>query len=105
MFAKIRAKFSTLFNRIKTRASRLKAWAARHKLLAFAAVVLGLAVVVVGVYLFKRTPAGEKFIRAIQALQRRLTGWFKRRANVVIVATAAGEPEIVVPAEPPVNGR
>ncbi len=105
MFTKIKAKTSTLFNRLKTRASRMKAWAARHKLLAFVAVGLGLAVVIVGMYLFKRTPAGEKLIRAMQTLPRRLTGWFKRRANVVIVATAAGDPEIIVPAEPPVNGR
>ena len=105
MLTKIKAKFSTLFNRLKIRASRLKAWAARHKLLAFVAVGLALAVVVVGVYLFKHTPAGQEFIFAIQSLQRRLTGWFKRRANVVIVATAAGDPEVVGPAEPSANGR
>jgi hypothetical protein len=104
MLTKIKAKFSTLFNHLKTRGSRLRAWAARHKLLAFAAVVLGLAVVAGGVYLFKYTPAGEIFIRAIQALQRRLTGWFKRRANVVIVATAAGDPEVVAPT-PSANGK
>jgi hypothetical protein len=105
MFVKIKAKVSTLFNRIKSRASRLKDRVARHKkLLIFAAAVLGLAFVVIGIYLFKRTPAGAKLIRAMRALPRRLTGWFKRGANVVIVATAAGKPE-VVPAEPSTNGR
>jgi hypothetical protein len=106
MLTKIKTKFSALFNRFKVRARRLKTWAARHKLLTFAAVVLGLAVVVIGVYLFKRTPAGERFIFAIQALQRRLTGWFKGRANVIIVATAAtSDPKTVAPAKPSANGK
>jgi len=105
MLTKIKAKFSQLFKSIKNRAARLKAWVASHKLLSFAAIVLGLAVVVVGVYLFKRTPAGEKFFSAVSSRQRRLSDWFNRRANVVIVATApAGEPE-VIPAEPILNGK
>jgi hypothetical protein len=105
MLTKIKAKFITLFNRLKSRASRLKAWAARHKLLTFAAVVLGLAMVIAGVYLFKCTPAGAVAIAAFHSLHRRLVGWFKGRGNVVIIATAASDPEIVVPTEPSANGK
>ena len=105
MLTKIKTQFSKLYTSLKTRAARLKAWVVRHKLLSFAAVVLGLAVVMAGLYLLGRTPAGKKLFAAAGAQQRRLSGWFKRRGNVVIVSTAvAGEPE-VIPAEPILNGK
>ena len=105
LFVNAKSRISTLLTGIKTRLGRLKAWVMRHKLLTFAAVALGLAVVIAGAYLFKRTPAGAAVVAAFHSLHRRLTGWFKGRANVVIVATTAGASEVKVPVEPSVNGK